>query len=46
MLLLAVFTAFWVVFALFYGLTQYSKKSNDLPKIVKRGVIRVCGEED
>jgi membrane-bound lytic murein transglycosylase F len=44
--LLVLFTAFWVVFALFFGLKQCSKKSSDLPKIVKRGVIRVCGEED
>jgi len=45
-LLLVIFTTFWVAFAFFFGLKQCSKKSNDLPKIVKRGIIRVCGEED
>jgi membrane-bound lytic murein transglycosylase F len=44
--LIILFTAFWIVFAFLFELNQYSKKSNDLPKIVKRGVIRVCGEED
>jgi len=45
-LLLVIFTTFWVLFAFLFGLKQCSKKSNDLPKIVKRGIIRVCGEED
>jgi len=44
--LLALFTTFWVVFALIFGFKQCSKKSSDLPKIVKRGVVKVCGEED
>lgn len=44
--LLALFIAFWVVFALIFGVKQCSKKSSDLPKIVKRGVVKVCGEED
>jgi len=45
-LLVAVFTLFWVSFAVFHGMKQHSKKASDLPKIVKRGVLRVCGEED
>lgn len=44
--LLALFFLFWVVFAISFGLKQFSRKSSELPKIVKRGVIRVCGEED
>lgn len=44
--LLAIFTLFWVVFAVSMGLRQCSKKASDLPRIVKRGVLRVCGEED
>ena len=46
LLLIVLFTAFWVVFAIMFGLNKCSQKSNDLPIIVKRGVIRVCGEED
>ena len=43
---MAIFTLFWVFFAISLGLKQCSKKASDLPKIVKRGVLRVCGEED
>ncbi|MDD4922293.1 MAG: transporter substrate-binding domain-containing protein [Bacteroidales bacterium] len=40
------FISFWIVFAILFGLNQHSRKSSDLPRIIKRGVIKVCGEED
>ena len=46
LLLAALFTAFWVVFAILFALDQNNKRSSDLPKIIQRGIIKVCGEED
>jgi len=43
---IAIFTIFWIGFAVFYAIEQHGKKSSDMPSIMKRGVLRVCGEED
>ncbi|MCE5174281.1 MAG: transporter substrate-binding domain-containing protein [Bacteroidales bacterium] len=46
LVLLIIFTVFWSVFAILYGIDRHNKMSSDMPRIIKRGVIRVCGEED
>ena len=46
LILLIIFTVFWSVFAILYGIDRNNKMSSDMPRIIKRGVIKVCGEED
>jgi membrane-bound lytic murein transglycosylase MltF len=44
--MLIIFIAFWTVFALVFGIREACKGSNDFIEIQKRGVLRICGEED
>jgi membrane-bound lytic murein transglycosylase MltF len=44
--LLVIFTIFWVVFAILFKINIRNKETSDFPMVLKRGVIRVCGEED
>jgi len=40
------FLAFWIVFAIYFGIREANKVAGDFPRIKKEGVLRVCGEED
>ena len=46
LLLLYAFLAFWIGFAIWFGIQQANKVEGDFPKIKKEGLIRVCGEAD
>jgi len=44
--LLIAFAIFWTGFALLFGISQRKTKAGDFQSILRRGIIRVCGEED
>lgn len=46
MVLIFAFIAFWVVYAVWFGIREANKIASDYPGIKKDGVLRVCGEED
>jgi membrane-bound lytic murein transglycosylase MltF len=44
--LIYAFLAFWVIFAVWFGIREANKVAGDFPRIKKEGILRVCGEED
>jgi len=44
--LMYAFLAFWIVFAIWFGVREANRVAGDFPGIKKQGVIRVCGEGD
>lgn len=44
--LMLAFLAFWVAFAIWFGIREANKVAGDYPRIKKEGTLRACGEED
>lgn len=44
--LLTAFTIFWIGFAVVFEINQINNKVGDFQYILRRGTLRICGEED